>query len=179
MAVKKIRINEDFDQRLNYLMKQYGKGWLYSDSGFATVFDENSVDIDYLEWDKYNDKIAYVTMNRTDISKNRERVSKPQSNDIGNNIINLIYDDAKRFAKNVPLRLIASEIFVLGDSISVSIPVDIEDYYGDAEDINYPNDVEYNPRGKYNINVNYMFKLNGKLVRGELLSLLTGFELIK
>jgi hypothetical protein len=179
MAVKRIRINEDFDQRLNYLMKQYGKGWLYSDSGFATVFNENNVDIDHWEWDDYNDKIAYVTMNRTDIYKNQERVNKPQINDIGDNIIKLIYDDAKRFAKGVPLRLIASEMFVLGDCVSVSIPVDIEDYYGDAENIDYPNGVKYNPRGKYTISINYMFKLNGKLVRGEFLSLLTGFKLIR
>jgi len=178
--ITKRRINEDFDQRLNYLMKQYGKGWLVSDSGFVTLMKDDE-EIDDFDWDNSNDRIAYITMDRKGISndKNWERVSKPQINEISDKIITMVWEDTKKhFAKNVPLRFIANKIFVLGDCVTIHIPVDVKNFYS-PEDIAYPDDIIYNPNGNYTMSVCYTFKLNDRLVKGEFLSLLTDFELVR
>lgn len=182
--ITKRRINEDFDQRLNYLMKQYGKGWLICNSGFLTIFTEDGDAIFEDTWDNMNEKIAYITTDKVSVSKDRERVHKPKSNDIADKIINMVYKDINTtLIQNVPLRFIAKESIILGDCINISIPVHIhfyDNYEDEAEpDFNYYDDIVFAMDGDYTINVSYMFKLNDKLVRGDLLSLLTDFELVR
>ena len=55
--VRKIRINEDFDQRLNYLMKQYGNGELWE----SRLYEEEFIsDIDNDTVDIYSDIVEYI-----------------------------------------------------------------------------------------------------------------------
>ena len=182
--ITKRRINEDFDQRLTYLMKQYGKGWLICNSGFLTILTEDSDEIFEDTWENMNEKIAYITTDKRGISKEQERVYKPKSNDIADKIINMVYKDINTtLIQNVPLRFIAKEILIIGDCINISIPVHIhfyDNYEDEAEpEFNYYDDIVFAMDGDYTMNISYMFKLNDKLVRGDLLSLLTDFELVR
>ena len=141
-------------------------------------------EIDDFDWKNPNDskdRIAYITMDKNGISKDKnwERVSKPQINEISDKIITMLWEDTKKhFAKNVPLRFIANEVFVLGDGVTIHIPVEVKNFYG-PEYIEYPDDIIYNPNGNYTMSICYTFKLNNRLVKGEFLSLLTDFELVR
>ena len=188
MAIKKIRINEDFEDRLGYLIKQYQSGWLYIDNVYIQVLDEDENIID--EWDQssYTPKLIYVTQQKSTLDKETgNRISHTQSNEIADKIFYTMYDDIKRyFIKNVPLKYIIQETTIFDDSginsINIIIPFNIKydsiEVDEDGSNIYYPNDTKFDLNGNYHMVISYTFTLNNKPVNGKLLSLLTDIETV-
>lgn len=180
--VKKLKINEDFDQRLNYLMKQYGAGWLCIDKFSATLSD-SAGEFTADEWDEpYFEKVTYVTLNRVPINNGTVRAGRTQSNDIIDDIIKVLHKVInEQLVKNVPLRFIAKELFILDNAVTIYIPMDpvmSDDYDDDYDESQYEYPGKYNPNGDYVLSLMCSFKLNDKEVKGNLLSLLTGLETV-
>lgn len=188
MSIKKIKTNEDFEDRLGYLIKQYNEGYLCIDNIDVQVYDENEDIIDEWSQNSYTSKLIYVTKQNFTVDKTTgNRISHTQSNEIADKIFYTMYDDIKKyFIKNVPLKYIIQETMVFAggglNSINIIIPFNVKyDYIEvdeDGSNIYYPNDAKFDLNGNYHMVLTYTFTLNDKPVNGKLLSLLTDIETV-
>lgn len=187
MSIKKIKINEDFEDRLGYLIKQHQSGWLCIDEIMVSVLNKKEYTID--EWqNKINERLVYVTQQRVAMDDSGKRNYHTQSNEIADAIFNTLYNDIKEYYVNgVSLRYILNNTVVLSgtNAISLSIPFSLKYYSSDSieideegSNISYPIDTKFDTNGDLFMNITYTFTLNGKPVNGKLLSLLTDIETV-